>query len=106
MENRKIMERIKTIAERLKKEYNAEKVILYGSFATGEATEDSDVDLFIIAPTNERFFDRMATVLGLIRDLKRGLPVEPIVLTAEEVERRIRLGDQFIQEIIERGIYL
>ena len=101
-----VMERIKAISERLKKEYKAQKVILYGSYAKGEATEDSDVDLFIIAPTNERFFQRMATVLGLIRDLKKGIPIEPIVLTAEEVEKRIKVGDQFIQEIIEEGIYL
>jgi len=104
--NQEVLGRIRQIAERLKKEYKAQKVILYGSYAKGEATEDSDVDLFIIAPTNERFFQRMATVLGLIRDLKKGIPIEPIVLTAEEVEKRIKVGDQFIQEIIEEGIYL
>ncbi len=104
--NQEVSGRIRQIAERLKKEYKAQKVILYGSYAKGEATEDSDVDLFIIAPTNERFFQRMATVLGLIRDLKKGIPIEPIVLTAEEVEKRIKVGDQFIQEIIEEGIYL
>ena len=104
--NRQIYERLQKISERLKKEYHAEKVILFGSYARGDATEDSDVDLFIIAPTNERFFERMATVLGLIRDLKKGIPIEPIVLTAEEVEGRINIGDQFIQEIIEKGIYL
>jgi len=104
--NQEIHERLKKISERLKKEYHAERVILYGSYATGEATEDSDVDLFIIAPTNERFFERMATVLRLIRDLKKGIPIEPIVLTAEEVEKRIKIGDQFIQGIIEEGIYI
>jgi len=104
--NQEVLGRIQQIAERLKKEYKAQKVILYGSYAKGEATEDSDVDLFIIAPTHERFFQRMATVLGLIRDLKKGIPIEPIVLTAEEVEKRIKVGDQFIQEIIEEGIYL
>jgi predicted nucleotidyltransferase len=104
--NQEISAQLKTIGERLKKEYHAERVILYGSYASGEATEDSDIDLFIIAPTNERFFERMATVLRLIRDLKKGLPIEPIVLTADEVEGRIKIGDQFIQEIVEEGVYL
>ncbi len=54
--NQEISERLQKISERLKKEYHAEKVILYGSYAIGEETEDSDVDLFIIAPTQERFF--------------------------------------------------
>jgi len=104
--NQEIFQRLRKISERLKKEYHAEKVILYGSYATGEATEDSDVDLFIIAPTHERFFERMATVRGLIRDLRNGLPVSPIVLTPEEVEKRRRKGDQFVQQILEEGIML
>jgi predicted nucleotidyltransferase len=104
--NQEMNERLHMISERLKREYQAEQVILYGSHTTGEATEDSDVDLFIIAPTKERFFERMATVLRMIRDLKRGVPIEPVVLTKEEVEERIRIGDQFVQGIIEQGIHL
>ena len=104
--NQEMHERLHMISERLKREYQAEKVILYGSYATGEAPEDSDVDLFIIAPTKERFFERMASVLGMIRDLKKGVPIEPIVLTKEEVEERVRIGDQFVQGILEQGIYL
>jgi len=104
--DQEIFERLRKISERLKKEYRAEKVILYGSYATGEATEDSDVDLFIIAPTHERFFERMATVRGLIRDLRNGLPISPIILTPEEVEKRRSKGDQFVQQILEEGIML
>jgi predicted nucleotidyltransferase len=43
--NQEMNKRLHMISERLKKEYQAEKIILYGSYATGEATEDSDVDL-------------------------------------------------------------
>lgn len=104
--NQEIYERLKKISERLRKEYHAEKVILFGSYAKGDATEDSDVDILIIAPIQEPFFDRMATVLGLIRELKKGIPIEPIVLTKEEVEDRIKIGDQFVQQILEKGVYL
>ncbi|MGB9627375.1 MAG: nucleotidyltransferase domain-containing protein [Thermodesulfobacteriota bacterium] len=104
--DREILSRLKKISERLKREYHAEKVILYGSYATGEATEDSDIDLFIIAPTKERFFERMATVRGLIRDLRNGMPISPIILTPDEVEKRINRGDQFIQQILEEGIII
>lgn len=104
--NQGMFQRLRKISERLKKEYHAEKVILYGSYATGEATEDSDIDLFIIAPTKEKFFQRMASALGLIRDLRNGLPISPLVLTPKEVKKRIKIGDQFIQGILEEGIYL
>ena len=104
--NQEIHERLQKISERLKKEYHAEKVILFGSYDTGDATEDSDVDLFIIAPTTERFFERMATVLGLVRDLYNGLALSPIILQPEEVSERLKRGDQFVKQIIEHGIYL
>ncbi len=98
--------RLHQIGARIKKEYRAEKVILFGSYAAGKASEDSDVDLLIVAPTNERFFERMATVRRLIRDLRRGLPVAPIVLTASELDRRKKAGDPFIRNILKTGIPL
>src|SRR6266498_4931718 len=83
-----LRERLAAISRRLKEQYGAEKVILFGSYARGEATEDSDVDLLVIAPTNERLFQRMATALRLVRDLYRGIPISPIVLKPEEIEER------------------
>ena len=104
--NQEIFERLRKISERLKKEYHAEKVILYGSYARGEATEDSDVDLFIIAPTDERFFERMAKVRTLVRDLSHKIPLSPIVLTTDEVKARLQRGDQFVEQIVKNGVYL
>ena len=101
-----IEERIRKIGERIKKEYRAEKVILFGSYARGVTTQDSDIDLFIVAPTKERFFQRMATVRRLIRDLRNGLPVAPIVLTAKELEKRRAAEDPFIEEVLATGIPL
>ena len=95
---------IKAIAERLREQYGVKEVILFGSYARGEATEESDIDLLIISETKERFFNRQATVRRLLRDLKRGIPVSPIVLTPAEIENRKKRGDHFIKEIIETGI--
>lgn len=72
--NKEVLSRIKKIAEILKKEYKAEWVILFGSYARGEETTDSDIDLLIVADTNERFYQRMGTALSLVRDLYYGLP--------------------------------
>lgn len=104
--NQEILERLQKISDRLKKQYNAEKVILFGSYSTGQITEDSDLDLLIVAQTNEKFFERIATVLSLVRDLYIGLALSPIVLKPDEVSARLRIGDQFIQDIVENGIEL
>lgn len=104
--NKEIHKLLRKISERLKKEYHAERVILFGSYATGKYTQDSDVDILVIAPTKERFFERMASVKRLIRDLRNGLPIAPVALTPEEIEKRKKAGDQFIIEILEKGLLL
>jgi uncharacterized protein len=103
---RELNKRLHTIGSKIKKEYRAERVILFGSHARGDATEDSDVDLLVVAPTKERFFERMASVRRLIRDLRDGLAVSLIVLTPAELEKRRRAGDPFVREILETGVSL
>ena len=49
------LERIITL---LKTEYDPEKIILFGSLATGNIHEWSDIDLFIIKETDKRPIDR------------------------------------------------
>ncbi len=94
------------IADRLKKDYHAQSVILFGSVGRGEASAESDTDLLVIAPTRQRFCERSATVLGLLRDLYPGLALEPIVLTPEEVRHRLERGDPFVKDIMESGVKL
>lgn len=94
---------IHAIARRIYEGLNAQKVILFGSYATGTARPDSDVDLLVIAETQEKLVQRNARVLKLVRDIKQGLMLSPIVLTPFEVEQRLGIGDQFVEEIIRQG---
>jgi len=99
-------ERLKGVAERLRERYGAQRVILFGSVARGEATEDSDIDLLVISPTAEKFYTRMASVLETVRDISRGMPLSPIVLTPDELKARLDRGDQFVQDIVATGVDL
>lgn len=99
-----IMSLASLISKRLKEDYGAKEVILFGSYARGEAHEDSDIDLLVIADTKERFFERIAAVLKLLRGLIRYIPLSPIVLTPEEVEMQLKKHNQFIEEILETGL--
>jgi len=94
---------IERIVRRIVEGYQPLKVILFGSYAYGEPTEDSDVDLLIVKETSERFIDRWVAVRELIADPERRFPVAPIVVTPDELERRLARGDQFFQEIVARG---
>lgn len=94
---------IERIVRRIVEEYHPLKVILYGSYAYGTPDADSDIDMLIIKDTRERFIDRFVEVKRLVADSNRRIPFEPIVLTPGEIERRLAIGDQFIQEIMTRG---
>lgn len=97
---------LKAIADRLRARYGAERVLVYGSVARGTPTEHSDIDLLVVAPTTERFYERIGSVLALVRDISHGMPLAPIVLTPEELSIRLARGDQFVAEIVQTGVEL
>ncbi len=99
-------ERIKAIADRLREKHGAQRVILFGSAARGQATEHSDIDLLVITKTREKLYQRVASVLRTVRDLSYAIPLAPIVLTPEELQSRLARGDQFLQEILDNGVDL
>lgn len=97
---------LKAIADPLRDRYGAERVLVYGSVARGTPTEHIDIDLLVVAPTTERFFERMGSALAVVRDISRGLPLAPIILTQEELDLRLQRCDHFIQDILDTGVDL
>ena len=94
-------ERIEFLKTKIVEVGNPDKIILFGSHARGTATEDSDVDLLVIGPSNLPKRDRE---LGFRTALSgSGIPYDLIALTPEEVEARLRIRGPFIQEILSTG---
>ena len=100
---REARELIQDILTKLLTNYAPQKVILFGSYAYGMPRQDSDIDLLIIKETSERFLDRWVTVRRILSDPARIVPLETLVLTPQEVERRLAIGDQFLAEILDKG---
>jgi len=73
---------IKTLVTPLVEGYPVRRVILFGSYARGEATESSDVDLAIDYEDTFNYWD----FLGLIGDIIRKMPVKVDVLGLDEVK--------------------
>jgi len=94
---------IQGIVKKLRADYAPQKVILFGSQKRGTPQPDSDIDLLVIKETPERFIDRWVTVRRILSDSQRTIPIEMLVLTPEEVSKRLAIGDQFIEEIIRDG---
>ena len=95
---------LRRIAQRFRDALDAERVVVFGSVVRGEATIHSDIDLLVIAPTEESPYWRMARARAATRDLSFELPISPLVLTPSEVEQRLRRGDAFLREVLDQGI--
>ena len=94
---------IQTIVNKLVAEYAPTQVILFGSYAYGTPGPDSDIDLLIIKETSERFIDRWVAVKHILTGTHPSVPLEAIVLTPDELARRLAIGDQFIKDIFNKG---
>jgi len=94
------LEKIQKVADKIALEHNPEKIILFGSYAWGSPTEDSDVDLFIVKETeNTRETSRIIS-----RSLfPRPFPMDLIVYTPEQVERRKKIRDFFLKGVLTNG---
>lgn len=75
-------------------------VLLFGSRAKGEFSRDSDIDLLIVSPNLPDVHDR---TIDFISDR---LPVQPFVMTPEELEERIEKLDFLIFDAFEDGVIL
>ena len=94
---------IRMISEEIKKKFEPQKIILFGSYAYGNPTRNSDIDLFIIMDTQ---LPLRKQAFLIRKEIKTSIPVDIIVRRPEQVEERIKMGDFFIKQIIQKGIYL
>ena len=96
---------IGNITEMLKNE-GVEKVILFGSYAYGVPTNDSDIDLLVIKniPENETRNFRIKIKKALWNKLgKLNLSFDILVDNEQRINERILMGDMFYQEIYSKG---
>jgi predicted nucleotidyltransferase len=92
---------IKKIVQQIKEKYTPEKIILFGSFAWGKPTKDSDVDLLIIKKTKKDHYQRIPQVRSYLHNIDQAFDI--LVMTPKEIDKRLKLGDFFIEDIIKKG---
>jgi predicted nucleotidyltransferase len=93
-------QKIHELCDRIVKYYQPTKIILFGSYAYGRPTEDSDVDMLIIMPFEGRGAHKSAEIATVTHP---HFAVDLLVRTPEQVKARLDLGDFFIREIVENG---
>ena len=94
---------VRRIVCRLQRSDQPTQVILFGLYAHGRPTKDSDADLLIVKRTARPFYRRLFDVRKLISPILQGHPFDPIVVTPKELQRRLAKGDQFLHEVVTKG---
>ncbi|MGQ9696299.1 MAG: nucleotidyltransferase domain-containing protein [Thermodesulfobacteriota bacterium] len=100
MDRREIISRI---VEKIKTEYQPERIILFGSYAWGNPTKDSDIDLLIVKKVNQKHRQRMLTVRKILSEENALAGIDILVYTQEEISQRLEIGDSFISQILKKG---
>lgn len=83
------------------KNYNPEKIILFGSTARNETDEYSDFDLVIIKKTDKQFLQRLVEVVDFLP--LHSPAIDLLVYTPEEFERMKEDENPFIEQVIKDG---
>ncbi len=81
-----------------------EKIILFGSYARGEAREESDIDLLVI--TYGKRFETQEILSGIAIDilLKTGVYISAKAVTSEEYDLMKELNTGFYQHLTKDGV--
>jgi len=85
------------------KEYEPERIILFGSQARRTADQYSDLDIVIIKETDERFLDRLNTVYELVQPR---FAMDVLVYTPQEFREMQEQGNAFVEMVLKEGVII
>ena len=89
------------IVDRIVTDYEPERIILFGSHASGQGDGDSDIDLLVVKETLSRPADRRLELERLLSD--RAVALDLLVYTPQELWRLYTNGSPFIEDVMESG---
>jgi len=96
-----VMESVQKYSDEVKKHFNVDVIILFGSYAKGTFHEDSDIDVAIVSPDIKNTFYDDLELMKLRR--KIDLRIEPHSISTEDF---LKKETPFINEVINTGIQI
>ncbi len=95
------IDKIEHVARNMAISINAERVILFGSYARGDATDQSDVDFMIIAKSVLPRFKRSRELYKLLRPHPFAMDI--VVYTPQEIEKGKKTKVSFVSTVLKEG---
>jgi predicted nucleotidyltransferase len=94
---------IADVVAQLVERFHPQRVVLFGSYAYGTPTPDSDVDLLVVMETPLRHAEQAVEIRKAV---DCPFPVDLLVRTPQHIAKRVALGDVFLREILTKGVVL
>ena len=91
------------IVDRIVRQFDPLQIILFGSYARGQADHLSDLDLLIVLPTGA---DKHRATVAILRALSDLAPVDVVVTDPAEIERRGALIGGVLRPALREGLVL
>src|SRR4030095_15695021 len=86
------------VADDIAQQFRPHQIVLFGSYAYGDPAADSDADLLVVTPYRGHSH-RTATQIRML--IQARFPIDLLVRSPDEVRRRVRQGDFFLEESTE-----
>lgn len=94
---------IKEIVRQIAEKFHPRQIILFGSYAYGQPSPESDIDLLVVMATQLRGSQQ---AMEIRQNLKPLFGIDILVYSPEVLKQRIEWGDSFLKEVTERGVVL
>jgi predicted nucleotidyltransferase len=93
-------QRIQDYADQIAQTFHPDRIILFGSYAYGTPSDDSDVDLLVVMTAKDR---DMKKALQIIQSCRPDFPLDVLVYDPAYLHQRANMEDWFVREILEKG---
>ncbi len=83
---------------------NPEKIYLFGSYTAASSDEESDIDLIVIAPSNDRPLERRMKLRRMLAEYDRRIGLDLLVYTPDEFNMLAKEPSSFISSAVKQGV--
>jgi predicted nucleotidyltransferase len=92
---------IQRMVKKIARKFDPDKIILFGSYARGEVTRDSDIDLLVIMPFEGSNLLMVAEIYRAIGAV--GIPKDILVYTPEQVKKYGQIAGMTLKAALREG---
>ena len=97
------LEDIRRVTRQIVHQFHPQKVVLFGSYAYGQPTEDSDVDLLVVMDIEEPPLHAAAKIAATI---EHPFPLDIVVRAPAEFAAAVQRKGVFATEVATKGVTL